>query len=104
MGVTDGRETPLSPTDVDGKNIKKGKMLLKIFFICTDNLVKRLLPLGFTKASIRKELYYHDNDPDATALKLLSQQESTASSDTLDGGDKEGKNKNKQFTMRSIQV
>ncbi len=80
-----------------------------MLFIVTDNLVKRLLPLGFTKSSIRKELYFHDNNPDAAALKLLSRQESVTSSDstdTLDGGNNEEENDNegKPFTIKSIQA
>lgn len=111
----EGRETPLSPTDsnlVDGNNVISKQisifvvMYVSTLYVCAEELVKKLLPLGFTKESIRKELYYHDNDPDATALKLLSRQDSMASSDTLDGGggDKEQKNKSKPFTLRSIQV
>ena len=82
---------------------------MNILIVVTESLVKRLLPLGFTKSSIRKELYFHDNDPDAAALKLLSQQESVTSSDstdTLDGGNKreEKDNEGKPFTIKSIQA
>ena len=37
-------------------------------------LVKRLLPLGFTRADIRKEFFTNDRNPNAAALKLLDQQ------------------------------
>ena len=82
-----------------------------------ENLVKRLLPLGFTKSSIRKELYLHGNDPNAAALQLLGQQEeesvtssggwgSHASTDSMAGEIKEEEkdSKEKSFTIRSIQV
>ena len=37
--------------------------------------MKRLLPLGFTRASIRKELFLSDGDPDIAVTRLLKQQE-----------------------------
>lgn len=37
--------------------------------------MKRLLPLGFTRASIRKELFLSDGDPDIAVMRLLKQQE-----------------------------
>ena len=40
-----------------------------------EGVVKRLLPLGFTRASIRKELLLSDGDPDIAVLRLLKQQE-----------------------------
>ena len=40
-----------------------------------EGVVKRLLPLGFTRASIRKELFLSDGDPDVAVLRLLKQQE-----------------------------
>ena len=36
--------------------------------------MKKLLPLGFTKAAIRRELSQNGGDLDAAALKLLEQQ------------------------------
>lgn len=77
-----------------------------------ENLVKRLLPLGFTKSSIRKELYLQSNDLNAAALKLLSQQEEESigdgvGTDNVDGGgDKKGEKDNteKPFTIKSIEV
>lgn len=93
--------------------------LVSVPSVVVENLVKRLLPLGFTKSSIRKELYLHDNDPDAAALKLLSQQEeedaresissggNKVDTDSLDGGgDKKRENDSaaKPFTIKSIEV
>ena len=87
--------------------------------IVSENLVKRLLPLGFTKSSIRKELYLHGNDPNAAAIRLLSQQEEEEARESIsssendvgtdsvdDGGDKEGENDSaeKPFTIKSIEV
>ena len=42
-----------------------------VFFI--EAVVERLLPLGFPRASIRKELYLSDGDPNVAALQLLKQ-------------------------------
>ena len=37
--------------------------------------MKRLLPLGFTRAAICRELYLSDGNPDIAAKKLLEQLE-----------------------------
>ena len=79
-------------------------------------LVKRLLPLGFTRADIRKELYLSDGNPDQAASKLLAQQEqserassSLGDEETDEGGvgeeaQKSGEQEKKPFAIRSVVV
>ena len=75
-----------------------------------------MLPLGFTKTAIRKELFLSDNNPDAAALKLLTEQEEQDSEELAsseDWEDVEGvreverekpKEAEKPFTIKSIEV
>ena len=75
--------------------------------------MKKLLPLGFSRAAIRKELYLSDGNLDTAALKLLEQQQlqqeeseqqlmagSEGRDDDGEGGDKKGK----AFTIGNIEV
>ena len=89
-----------------------------VFPTSSDALVKRLLPLGFTRASIRKELYLSNGNPDAAALRLLEQQEERereseeqflgeeggAEKEGGEGGGREGKKNEKSFTIGNIEV
>ena len=55
-----------------------------VFFI--EAVVERLLPLGFPRASIRKELYLSDGDPNVAALQLLKQRKDNEEQMFTDGG------------------
>lgn len=110
MSSPEVRESPLQhpEQELDGEFHQDEDLGDLTTPIATEHLVKRLLPLGFTKSSIRKELYLHDNEPNAAALKLLSQQDegitmvassdSQISTETVDG------EKKKSFSIKSIQV
>lgn len=92
-------------------------MKVHCFAIFSELLVKRLVPLGFTKSDIRKELY---GSEDAAALKLLAhpgQRESVSSYEEIGEGSDgqheerkegevggEGTGGNKAFSIQSIQV
>lgn len=43
--------------------------------VCSEMLVKQLVPLGFSRSRIRKELSLSEEGPEAVALKLLTQQQ-----------------------------
>ena len=61
------------------------KLTCRLYPSYIEAVVERLLPLGFTRASILKELYLSDGDPDIAALQLLKQREDNEEQ-LLDGG------------------
>lgn len=81
-------------------------------------LVKRLLPLGFTRSSIRKELYLSDGNLNEAALKLLEQQDHEQRQhseqqlailggereEEVDREEREGKKPEKTFTIGNVEV
>lgn len=79
-----------------------------------DSLVKQLVPLGFTRSDIRKELYLSEGSNNAAALKLSSQQgegemesfsscEGTGEGDIVETGEKKEEG-GKVFVIESMQV
>ena len=59
--------------------------------------MKQLLPLGFTRASIRKELYLSGGDTNMAACKLLDMDKGSE-------GDSPKEIKEESFTIASIEV
>ena len=67
----------------------------------TDALVQKLLPLGFTRAAIRKELIDTNGDLNEAANNLLYQLPDSKAQSVLASIKKE---EEKKFTIDSIQV
>ena len=82
------------------------------FLLFSDALVKKLLPLGFTRYAIRRELRLSDGNLDTAALNLLEQQEEREREEEeagglpegCAGGGEEGEGKKKSFTIGNIEV
>lgn len=68
---------------------------------CTDALVQKLLPLGFTRAAIRKELIDTNGDLNEAANNLLCQ---LPDSNKAQGVLANIKKEEKKFTIDSVEV
>lgn len=68
--------------------------------ICTGALVKKLLPLGFTRAAIRKELIDTNGDVNEAANNLLYQLSDSKAQGVLASIKKE----EKKFEISSVEV
>lgn len=72
---------------------------IKLLFY-TDTLIQKLLPLGFTRAAIRKELMATDGDLNEAANNLLGQLPDAQAQGVLASMKKEERN----FSIKSIEV
>ena len=69
--------------------------------LCVDALVKKLLPLGFTRAAIRKELIDTNGDINEAANNLLYQLPDSKAQGVLTSIKKE---EEKKFIISSVEV
>ena len=74
--------------------------VLSCVIIRADTLIQKLLPLGFSRAAIRKELVATDGDLNEAANNLLSQLPDVQAQGVLASMKKE----EKSFSIKSIEV
>ena len=79
-------------------NLRQALLYSNLF--CIDTLIQKLLPLGFTRATIRKELVATDGDLNEAANNLLSQLPDVQAQGVLASMKKEDKN----FSIKSVEV